>query len=136
MPYAAAMHRATCSCGQLELTYDRPITRTAICHCLACQRRTGSAYGVQARLDAEGVKVTGEVKAYTRVGDAGGRIDFQFCPRCGATVCWSIDTLPGAVIIAAGALAGEDLPAPTFSVYEDRMLPWVQLPESVETHWR
>lgn len=129
------MHHATCSCGQLELAYDRPITRTAICHCLACQRRTGSAFGVQARLDPAGVTVTGEATTFTRTGDEGAQICFRFCPACGATVYWTIDAMPDAVIVAAGALAGAKLPAPVFSVYEDRMLPWVVLPDSVETHW-
>ncbi|MEO0325119.1 MAG: GFA family protein [Myxococcota bacterium] len=60
---------------------------------------------------------------------------FHFCPRCGSTLWWTLDGLPGSVTIAAGALAGAAIPAPTFSVYEERMPPWVPLPATIETHW-
>ncbi|MFN2470768.1 MAG: aldehyde-activating protein, partial [Gaiellaceae bacterium] len=33
---------AACSCGQLRLTVEGEPVRVSICHCLACQRRTGS----------------------------------------------------------------------------------------------
>jgi hypothetical protein len=33
---------AACSCGQLRLTADGDPVRISMCHCLACQRRTGS----------------------------------------------------------------------------------------------
>ena len=40
---------ASCSCGQLHLTCEGEPVRISVCHCLACQQRTGSAFGVQAR---------------------------------------------------------------------------------------
>jgi hypothetical protein len=40
---------ACCSCGQLQVTTTGEPVRISVCHCLACQRRTGSAFGVQAR---------------------------------------------------------------------------------------
>jgi hypothetical protein len=42
---------AACSCEQLRLTVEgEPVRVSIICHCLACQRRTGSVFGVQARI--------------------------------------------------------------------------------------
>ena len=41
--------RASCSCGQLHLTCEGEPVRISMCHCLACQQRTGSVFGVQAR---------------------------------------------------------------------------------------
>ena len=40
--------KAACSCGQLQVTVRGDPTRVAMCHCLECQRRTGSTFGVQA----------------------------------------------------------------------------------------
>ena len=40
---------AQCSCGQLRLTCEGEPVRISICHCLDCQRRTGSVFGTQAR---------------------------------------------------------------------------------------
>lgn len=39
---------AVCSCGQLRLIAEGEPVRVSVCHCLACQRRTGSAVGFQA----------------------------------------------------------------------------------------
>ena len=40
---------AACSCGQLQVTVEGDPMRIALCHCLACQRRTGAVISNQAR---------------------------------------------------------------------------------------
>lgn len=40
---------ASCSCGQLQIEVQGEPVRVSVCHCLACQRRTGSLFGEQAR---------------------------------------------------------------------------------------
>src|SRR4051812_22377975 len=77
---------AACSCGQLSATVAEDPVRVSVCHCLACQRRTGSVFGAQARFRSEAVKIKGESRQYIRVGDEGNAITFSFCPVCGATV--------------------------------------------------
>ncbi len=72
---------ATCSCGQLQLRAEGDPVRVSICHCLACQRRTGSAFGYQARFPADRVTVTGRHTEYVRHSDDGGEErHFWFCP--------------------------------------------------------
>lgn len=128
-------HEASCSCGQLKLTYTGEITRMSICHCLACQKRTGSAFGVQTRLDEARVTIEGRATTYQRPTDEGDAVAQSFCPECGSTVFWRIDDLPGSIIVALGAFADRSLSAPTFSVYGERMHPWVVLPDSVTERW-
>jgi hypothetical protein len=36
------------------------------------------------------------------------------------------------IAIPVGAFADPDFPAPSFSVYEDRMHGWVQMPKDIE----
>jgi hypothetical protein len=50
---------ATCHCGQLRLTVEGEPFNVSICSCLACQRRTGSAFGMQAGYKADQVRVEG-----------------------------------------------------------------------------
>jgi hypothetical protein len=118
------MHLATCSCGQLSATCNGDPVRVSVCHCLACQKRTGSIFGAQARFPEDRVTIAGASTEYTRTGDSGGHITFRFCPRCGTTLCWTIDALPGFVAIALGAFADPSFQAPTVSVYETRRHPW------------
>lgn len=116
---------AACSCGALRLTLRGEPVRVSICHCLACQRRTGSAFGVQARFAREQVVSTeGRASEWTRTGDAGGRATFRFCPTCGATVWWTLDALEGFVAVAVGAFADPTFPPPKIAVYEARRHAW------------
>jgi len=123
---------ASCSCGQLRATVTDDPIRVSVCHCLACQRRTGSVFGAQARFRTESVEITGEAKQYVRVGDSGSPITFNFCPHCGATVHWAIEGRAGNIAIPVGAFAEPTFPPPMFSVYEDRMHAWVVVPSNVE----
>jgi hypothetical protein len=104
-----------------------------MCHCLACQKRTGSVFGAQARWPSERVRIEGTSNAWTRTGDEGGRATFHFCPTCGATVHYTIDAMPGMIAIPIGVFEDpRSLPAPRFSVYEARKHPWVSIPEGAE----
>jgi hypothetical protein len=123
---------ASCSCGKLRLVARGEPTRVSVCHCWSCQRRTGSAFGAQARWPKGAVTIEGDSRAYERTGDDGGRATFHFCPSCGATVHYSIDAMPDDVAVPLGAFASHGLPAPTFAVYEARKQPWVELTGDLE----
>lgn len=106
--------------------------RVSVCHCLACQRRTGSVFGAQARFPRLAVTVAGTSAEYVRVGDEGTKSTFRFCPNCGATVYYTMDEMPEAVAIPVGAFAEPSFAAPSFSVYEERMHSWVSMPSGIE----
>lgn len=126
---------ASCSCGQLTAQVSGDPVRVSICHCLACQRRTGSVFGQQARFRRADVSLAGVSTEYLRVGDEGSRITFHFCPHCGATVYYEPEGLPDYLAIPVGAFADPGFPAPVVSVYEERMHGWVVVPEGVEHIW-
>lgn len=118
--------RASCSCGSLTLECAGDPLRVSLCHCLACQQRTGSVFGVQARFARDQVTISGAATSYERQGDSGGHVTFHFCPHCGSTVYWEPDGLPDHLIVAAGAFADPAFPAPSMTVYEDRRHGWVE----------
>ena len=66
------------------------------------------------------------------VGDEGSHARFRFCTVCGATVYYIVDEMPGLVAIPVGAFAEPGFPAPSVSVYEERMHPWIGLPAAIE----
>jgi len=123
---------ASCSCGQLTATTNEEPIRVSVCHCLACQRRTGSVFGAQARFRRGAVAVKGESTQYLRIGDKGNKITFHFCPKCGATVHYQIEGWDDRIAIPVGAFAEPGFPAPTFSVYEERKHAWVGLPGNMQ----
>lgn len=120
--------RAACSCGQLNLACEGEPVRLSMCHCLACQRRTGSVFGVQARFRREQVRIGGRATPFVRVGDSGNPITFHFCPDCGATVYWELSAMPEVIAVAVGAFADPGFPAPRISVYETSRHLWSAMP--------
>jgi hypothetical protein len=130
---AVAPRRAECSCGQLHLEAEGDPIRISVCHCLACQRRTGSAFGAQARFPAERVRITGRHTEYVRLADDDGEERrFRFCPDCGATVFWTNAASQDLIAVPLGAFADPAFPPPTISVYEARRHPWVELADTIE----
>ncbi len=125
---------ASCCCGGLKVHCEGEPQRVSACHCLECQKRTGSAFGVQARFAEEQVSVEGPSGRFERVGDEGTRAAFQFCQSCGTTVLWRNDEAPGVVAVAVGCFADPGFPAPVRTVYEARAHPWVEL-HGMEERW-
>ena len=119
------VREAACRCGQLTATCTGEPVRVSVCHCLDCQRRSGSAFSAQARWPIADVTVTGDSHCYQHRGDSGGLGTFRFCPSCGSTIAYDIEALPGLVAVPLGAFADPSFPPPAFSVYEERRHPWV-----------
>jgi hypothetical protein len=115
---------ASCSCGQLRLTCEGEPVRISICHCLECQKRTGSVFATQARFAREHVTIEGHTSQWTRVGDSGTAATFHFCPVCGSTVYWEMSGAPEFLAVAVGAFADPGFPPPRVSVYEERQHKW------------
>lgn len=114
---------ATCSCGQLRIEVRGEPRGVGVCHCLACQQRTGSVFAALAAFGAP-YEVSGTATEYVRVGDEGAEFTFRFCPVCGTNL---FQTEKGreqsSVSVAVGAFGDPGFPEPRDSVYECVRLP-------------
>ena len=120
--------RAACSCGQLHLTIEGEPSRISMCHCLACQRRTGAVLSNQARFRREQVTFAGNAATWSRTAESGSVVTFHFCPTCGSTVHWESESFPGYVVVAIGSFADPTFVAPTVAVWEQSRHSWLSLP--------
>lgn len=123
---------AECSCGQVKLICRGDPERTAICHCFECQKRTGSVFGVQARFDQSQISYSGDMNEYSRITDSGNEVTYFFCPCCSTTMLMRLSALPNTLVVPVGVFNHQDLPIPSFSVYEERMHTWVKFDCQVE----
>ena len=117
-------HPASCRCGQLRTAATGTPTRISVCHCLDCQKRSGSAFAAQVRFPVADVTITGEASTFTATGD-NGAAHFHFCPDCGSTVFYKNDSLPGVIAIPLGAFDNPRVFTPTISVFENRKHDWL-----------
>jgi glyoxylase-like metal-dependent hydrolase (beta-lactamase superfamily II) len=129
-----ATREAACHCGQLRLEVAGDPFSVSICNCLSCQRRTGSAFGMQAGFKADQVQVDGRFNDYSRISDEADRKEhvFHFCPECGSQVFYTEPSDPDLIVVSVGSFADPSFPPPTESGYDSRRHPWVQLSDSIQ----
>ena len=116
---------AHCSCGSLRAEVTGEPAALGVCHCLDCQRRSGSAFGVGTFFPKDQVRTEGPSKVYVRGSDSGRKLELHFCSNCGSTVFWYAEFVPDLIGIAFGAFADPSMPRPTLSVWETTGHPWV-----------
>lgn len=123
---------AACSCGQLRVTTRGEPDIVVACSCIACQKRTGSPFGVGAYFRREQVApVEGESKSFRRETDSGRTFTTKFCPRCGTSVLWELDMRPDHIGVAVGCFADPDFPAPVRAVWSQSRHHWLDFPDAL-----
>ena len=122
------IHSASCRCGQLKATVTGEPVRMSVCHCLNCQKRSGSAFAAQARWPAEQVTIEGRSSSFELVGDSGSKARFHFCPECGSDVYYdNNDRVDGQIAIPLGAFDDPYFLTPNYSIFEGRKHGWVEI---------
>ena len=122
---------ATCQCGNLTARIDDSAEPMVIaCHCLDCQKRTGSPFGMIAYYETGQVGIAGEASEFTRPCDSGNTFTTGFCPSCGSTVFARASRYRGITGVTVGTIADPAFPTPLRSVYEQSKHRWLAMPEA------
>lgn len=133
-------HEGGCVCGAVRYVALGEPERVTVCHCTWCQRRTGSAFGIEAVFRTDAVSLTGDgLRTYRHVSDESGRwLDQAFCSRCGSNIGFTLEAVPGIRTLAAGTFddpAWIDAGRQRFRhVYLRSARSWSQVPDGVETY--
>lgn len=124
---------ATCSCGQLSISVTGE-PDPGICHCLECQKRTGSVFAALAAFSPP-YQLNGKATEYVRTGDKGAEFVFRFCPICGTNLFHTEKGFEDEmVLVAVGAFGDPKFPPPLDSTYEKRKHGWVVIPETTTSY--
>ncbi|KCZ94055.1 GFA family protein [Hyphomonas johnsonii] len=123
-----------CTCGHVRYKVVSKPMIVHCCHCRWCQRQTGSAFAVNALIEADRVQlVQGEVEELTVGSPSGKGQIIARCPRCRIAV-WSNYHMSGLRerirFIRVGTLDNPDLMPPDVHIFTTAKQPWVQIPES------
>jgi len=125
--------QASCQCGSLRAEIQDGAEPVVVaCHCIDCQKRSGSPFGTMAYYPEDFVAVSGEMREYARPTDAENTYTTGFCPSCGSTLYGKTSGLPGIVGVTLGTIGPEPLPGPARSVYERSRHRWVQMPAETQ----
>jgi len=119
-----------CSCGAVRYRLVSEPLFVHCCHCLNCQRQTGSAFVVNVLIEAARVELLGsEPVAVDVPRDDGAQRIFR-CPACQVAV-FSEYGRPEVRFVRAGTLDDPAAVKPDVHIYTRSKLPWVTLPASV-----
>lgn len=122
-----------CACGDIRYTLlDRPMIVQA-CHCLDCQKQSGSAFVINMWIEADKVSVTGEQMAKVELkGGSGKPHDVFFCARCGTTLMSRYHAAPGRnYFVRAGTLDNPSAVTPQAHIHTSSKLPWLKLDDNI-----
>ncbi len=121
-----------CLCGMVRYSV-RPgfRMRPYACHCHDCQRRTGSAFGIQLGVAEADLSVEGKVMEGRHVQPSGAVAGIFACPACLTRLWTNNDRRPGIVNLRAGTLDNSPEIEPAAHFWVSSKQPWIVLPEDV-----
>ena len=120
-----------CACGSVRYWLTSEPLFVHCCHCVNCQRQTGSAFVVNLLIETDRVELLGaEPFAVDVPRDDGSTQTIFRCPACQVAV-FSTYTHPGIRFVRGGTLDDPSSVVPDVHIYTRSKVPWVALPDSV-----
>ena len=128
-----AAHDGGCDCGTVRYRMEGPPLFVHCCHCRWCQRETGSAFVLNALIEADRVTLLAaepEMVPTPTASGAGQRI--ARCPTCRIAL-WSVYSGAGPRFrfVRVGTLDDPDAFPPQIHIFTASKQPWVILPDGV-----
>jgi len=94
-----------CLCGAIKYEFDKSNLISAHhCHCIDCQKSTGSGKSTILLLPAQAILMDGELKFYTSTTSSGRNMSRGFCQECGSPVLSFIKEMQEVNFLKAGSL--------------------------------
>ena len=125
--------KGRCACGVVRYRLASAPMFVHCCHCRDCQRETGSAFVLNALIEADRVTLlSGNLEPVAVPTNSGRPHEIHRCPSCKVAV-WSVygGAGPKLRFVRVGTLDDPAAVAPDVHIYVRSKLPWVALPEGV-----
>ncbi|MGE0025356.1 MAG: GFA family protein [Hyphomicrobium sp.] len=113
-----------CLCGAVRFKVSGTPIRMAQCHCLDCQRASGTGHMSNAIFNAADVEISGATASYASTSDSGNVLTRHFCPTCGGRVFLTSKARPGKIVMAVGAFDDMSWFEPEIVLFTKRRPHW------------
>jgi hypothetical protein len=119
-----------CSCGSVRYRLTSAPLFIHCCHCLNCQRQTGSAFVINLLIETDRVELlAGEPQPVDVPRDDGSMQQVYRCPSCDVAV-YSQYGSPDFRFVRAGTLDEPRGVTPDVHIFTKSKVDWVVIPES------
>jgi hypothetical protein len=121
-----------CACAEVRYRLNSQPMFNHCCHCLDCQRQTGSAFVLNALIETDRIEILKGAPTPTTVPtDSGRPHDIWRCPTC-LTALWSdYGRRPALRFVRMGTLDDPSALSPDVHIFTRSKQPWVGLPADV-----
>ena len=125
-----------CLCGAVRYEIGAPVSALRACHCLNCQKHTGSGGSVNAVVPADQFRITkGEPKQYDDSATRSGRtLSRFFCGTCGSPLFSQRNPDIGIRIVRAGTLDDSGGMKIAANIWTSTARPWDHIDPATECH--
>jgi hypothetical protein len=119
-----------CACGSVRYQIKDEPMFTHACHCLDCQRTTGSAFVIHTVVARDDFAVEGDTRTATLPTGSGAGCDLTFCSECGTyiTVRYRYHPVP-VIAVRSGTLDDTGKVTPQAHIFTRSKQSWLSLPE-------
>jgi len=118
-----------CQCGAIRYRLEGDILRLNVCHCLDCQKQSGSAFGMSLIVKEDVFQLTsGTLKKFETVAASGRHKTCAFCPECGVRIYNMTSAL---MAVKPGTLDDTSWLTPDAHYWTKRKQEWTRLPDNV-----
>jgi hypothetical protein len=117
-----------CLCGKVRWEITAPLRFAGYCHCTRCQRRTGTAAAVSARIAPGSLRVVsgGELITPWRPPDGFAKV---FCSNCGSALWSQSQKDPEVISVRLGSFDADPGIRPSYHQYVAYAAPWEPIPD-------
>jgi len=126
----SVMREGGCACGEVRYRLTSDPLFVHCCHCLNCQRLTGSAFVINVLIETDRVELLAGEPQVVSVPRSSGKQKIWRCPTCQIAL-YSQYTRASVRFVRAGTLDDPASVAPDVHIFTRSKLPWVEIPESV-----
>ena len=121
-----------CACGAVRYRLQSAPMFVHCCHCRDCQRQTGSAFALNALIEADRVTLlSGQTAPSPMPTDSGMPHHIHRCPACGTAVWSEYGGRAALRFMRVGTLDDPTALQPDVHIYTRSKQPWVALPDGV-----
>jgi hypothetical protein len=125
-----ATREGGCSCGEIRYRLSSEPLIVHCCHCLNCQRQTGSAFVVNLLIEGDRVELrSGRPEQVPVPRDDGSEQMIHRCPTCRVAV-FSTYAYPELWFVRGGTLDEPTGVTPDVHIFTRSKVDWVELPDS------
>lgn len=118
------IYKGRCLCGAVTYEIQATPKIVAHCHCVDCQRLSGSGHSTGAMFSEDSFKLKGKTAEYQLKSNNHTVVTRVFCPTCGSPILGKNTGMPGFVTVTLGTLEDSSELMPEVSIFSRNCKKW------------